>query len=55
MRRGLLLAVRIGAPLLALAVLVYRFGPEAFRPALLVLSPLPVVAALLRPSRPCSC
>jgi glycosyltransferase 2 family protein len=47
MRRRLLLAMRIGVPLLALTLLAYRFGPDAFRPALAVVSPLPMLAALL--------
>lgn len=47
MRRHLLLALRIAVPLLALAVLAWRLGPEAFRPALAVLAPLPILAALL--------
>jgi glycosyltransferase 2 family protein len=46
-RRHLLLALRIAVPLLALAVLAWRLGPEAFRPALAVLAPLPILAALL--------
>lgn len=47
MRRRLLLALRIAIPLLALAVLAWRLGPEAFRPALDVLAPMPILAALL--------
>lgn len=47
MRRHLLLALRIAVPLLALGVLAWRLGPEAFRPALAVLAPLPILAALL--------
>jgi glycosyltransferase 2 family protein len=47
MRRGLLVTLQIGVPAVALAVLAYRLGPEAFRPALAVLAPGPLAAALL--------
>lgn len=47
MRRGLLLALRVGVPVLVLAALAYRFGPDAFRPALAVVAPGPLTAALL--------
>jgi glycosyltransferase 2 family protein len=47
MRRALVLALRVGVPVLALVVLVQRFGLEAFRPALAVAAPLPLAAALL--------
>ncbi|MGH3366281.1 MAG: lysylphosphatidylglycerol synthase domain-containing protein [Nocardioidaceae bacterium] len=47
MRRRLLLALQIGVPIAALALLAYRFGPGAFRPALAVVSPVPLASALL--------
>jgi glycosyltransferase 2 family protein len=47
MRRGLVLTLRTAVPVLALAVLTYRLGPEAFRPALAVVAPGPLAAALL--------
>jgi uncharacterized membrane protein YbhN (UPF0104 family) len=46
MRRHLVLALRVVVPLLALGVIAYRFGFDAFRPALHVVSPLPLLAAL---------
>ena len=42
-----MLALQVGVPALALAVLAYRLGPNAFRPALAVVSPLPLFAALV--------
>lgn len=47
MRRRALVAARVGLPLAVLAVLLARLGPEAFRPALAVLSPWPLLAALV--------
>lgn len=47
MRHRLLLTVRIVVPALALALLAYRLGPQAFRPALAVLAPVPLLAALV--------
>ena len=43
----MLLTLQVVVPVVALAVLAYRLGPEAFRPALAVVSPLPLVAALV--------
>src|SRR4051812_48301600 len=43
----LLPVARVVVPLLLLALLVKRLGAAAFRPALGVLSPLPLVAALV--------
>jgi glycosyltransferase 2 family protein len=45
--RGLTLALRVLVPLLALAVIAYRFGIDAFRPALQVVSPLPLLVSLV--------
>lgn len=44
---GLLLALRVLVPLLALGVIAYRFGFDAFRPALRVVSPLPLLVSLV--------
>jgi uncharacterized membrane protein YbhN (UPF0104 family) len=41
------LALRILVPLLALGVIAYRFGLDAFRPALHVMTPLPLLASLV--------
>lgn len=46
MSRHLGRVLQVVVPILALAVLAYRLGPEAFRPALGVLAPLPLLAAL---------
>jgi uncharacterized membrane protein YbhN (UPF0104 family) len=43
----LLLALRVLVPLLALGVIAYRFGLDAFRPALQVVSPLPLLVSLV--------
>jgi len=40
------LALRVLVPLLALGVIAYRFGFDAFRPALQVVSPLPLLVSL---------
>ncbi|HEY7044699.1 MAG TPA: lysylphosphatidylglycerol synthase transmembrane domain-containing protein [Nocardioidaceae bacterium] len=45
--RRLLPVARVVVPLLALVVLLQRFGAEAFRPALEVVSPIPLLAALV--------
>jgi uncharacterized membrane protein YbhN (UPF0104 family) len=42
-----MLALQVGVPVLALTVLAHRLGPSAFRPALAVVSPLPLFAALV--------
>ncbi|HET7326205.1 MAG TPA: lysylphosphatidylglycerol synthase domain-containing protein [Nocardioidaceae bacterium] len=47
MRRHLLLTLQVAVPLACLALLAYRFGPDAFRSALAVVSPVPLLAALL--------
>jgi glycosyltransferase 2 family protein len=47
MRRRVVLVLQVVVPVLILAVLAQRFGSEAFRPALAVLSPAPLAAALL--------
>lgn len=47
MRRRVLLTLQVVVPVVALTVLAYRLGPEAFRPALAVVSPLPLLAALV--------
>lgn len=47
MRRPVVLALQVLLPLLALALLAYQLGLDAFRPALAVLAPAPLLAALL--------
>ncbi|MGH3356590.1 MAG: lysylphosphatidylglycerol synthase transmembrane domain-containing protein, partial [Nocardioidaceae bacterium] len=47
MTRRLVLALQIAVPVLILTVLARRFGSDAFRPALAVVSPIPLTAALL--------
>lgn len=46
-RRRLVVLLQVVVPVLILAVLANRFGSEAFRPALRVVSPGPLLAALL--------
>ncbi len=45
--RRLLPVARILVPVLTLALLAHRFGAQAFRPALAVLSPLPLLTAMV--------
>jgi hypothetical protein len=47
MRRRVLRGLQVVVPVAALTVLAWRLGPDAFRPALAVLSPLPLLAALV--------
>lgn len=47
MRRRLLRALQIAVPLVILTVLGYQLGSDAFRPALAVVAPVPLTAALL--------
>jgi glycosyltransferase 2 family protein len=47
MRRRIVLALRVVVPLLALGALAYRYGLDAFRPALHVVSPLPLLVSLV--------
>lgn len=42
-----MLTLQVVVPVIALTVLAYRLGPEVFRPALAVVSPLPLLAALV--------
>jgi uncharacterized membrane protein YbhN (UPF0104 family) len=46
MKRILVLALRIVVPLAILAILAHQFGSDAFRPALEVLAPVPIMAAV---------
>jgi glycosyltransferase 2 family protein len=47
MRRRLLRALQIAVPLVILTALGYQLGSDAFRPALAVVAPVPLTAALL--------
>jgi uncharacterized membrane protein YbhN (UPF0104 family) len=47
MKRVLVSSAQVVAPIVALVLLAHRFGADAFRPALAVVAPFPMLAALV--------